>query len=453
MILEREMAAVRDRVGGLLRRPRGGVQRANEPYAAMAKAGGGTGLTTEQITEWLANIGKPPSGGASGYYGSSVPVYRAVKLSSDAIARARLKVYRVKGEEPEWVGEDDPVQELLDRVNQDWTRSRMWRAVETYLCLWGQSFRWINKGGSPDPAAWEIWPLRPDKVKVVVARDGTISGYIHEPNGSRFAMLPDEVIWDRYFNPLDQFKGQSPLEAVRGSVQMQLDMLEFNRQFFKHGILVSNLAFFLESPMPGDIELFQERLADRYSGMENAQRPIIAPGQGRVQNLGLSNRDMEFIQGIQLAKEQVADVYGVPEEMYAGAQHPTFSNREAAIRDFYANTVTQEWDLLASEMQEQFVPMLPRAYQGVVLRFDTNEIDEMQETRSDRWKREIAQSKVGILTINEVRSGYGMADVPWGDGPGSSTPTQEEPAGGGGSESSELDGRASLSAATTPRSR
>ena len=208
----------------------------------------------------------------------------------------------------------------------------------------------------------------------------TIEGYINDPHGSRFAMLPDEVIWDRYFNPQDHFKGQSPLEAVRGWVQMQLDMVEFNHQLFKHGILVSSLAFFLESPVPGDIELFQERLADRYSGMENAQRPIIAPGQGSVQNLGLSNRDMEFIQGIQLAKEQVADSLGVPEELMAGAQHPTFSNREAAIKDFYANTVTQEWDLLASEMQEQFVPMLPPAYRDVIVRFDTEEIAEMQES-------------------------------------------------------------------------
>ena len=364
------------------------------PTPLWRRPAAGRGLTTEQITEWLANIGKPPSGGASGYYGSSVPVYRAVKLRSDAVARARLKGYRIDRDgEPEWVGEDDPVQELLDRVNSDWTRSRMWRAVETYLCLWGQSFRWINKGGSPDPAAWEIWPLRPDKVKVVVGNDGTIAGYVHDPHGSRFAMLPDEVIWDRYFNPQDHFKGQSPLEAVRGSVQMQLDMLEFNRQFFKHGILASNLAFFLsETSTQQDIELFLERIEDRYSGVSNAQRPIVSKGEGKVQNLGISNRDMEFIQGIQLAKEHVADIYGVPEEMYAGAQHPTFSNREAAIKDFYANTVTQEWDLLASEMQEQFVPMLPRAYEGVVLRFDTAEIAEMQESLSERWNREVAQA-------------------------------------------------------------
>ena len=233
-------------------------------------------------------------------------------------------------------------------------------------------------------------------MKVMVAKDGTIEGYINDPHGSRFAMLPDEVIWDRYFNPQDHFKGQSPLEAVRGWVQMQLDMVEFNHQQFKHGLLVSNLAFFLDALTDDtDIALFHERIADRYSGTENAQRPLVVKGPGSVQNLGISNRDMEFIQGIQLAKEQVADSLGVPEELMAGAQHPTFSNREAAIKDFYANAVTQEWDLLASEMQEQFVPMLPRAYRDVIVRFDTEEIAEMQESLTDRSNRDVAQGDGG----------------------------------------------------------
>ena len=417
MIFERQMLAMRGMLG-LGRRPRGGVQRVNEPYAAMSQVSSGVGLATKQIEEWLNNLGKRQSGGVEGYYRTSVPVYRAIKLRSDAVARARLKVYRLDSDdELEWVGEADPVQGLLDRVNQDWTRSRMWRAVETYLCLWGQSFRWINKGGSPDPAAWEIWPLRPDKVKVVVGKDGTIAGYVHDPTGSKFAMLPDEVIWDRYFNPQDHFKGQSPLLAGLSSVQMQLDMLESNHQIFKHGILTSNLAFFLsEMTTPEEVDLFHDRLADRYSGVGNAQRPFVAKAPASVQNLGISNRDMEFIQGIQLAKEHVADIFGIPEEMYAGAQHPTFSNRDTAIKDFYANTVTQEWDLLASEMQEQFVPMLPRAYRDVILRFDTKEIAEMQESLTDRSNREVAQATAAKLRAEAVNVAVqgGIIDEPEG---------------------------------------
>ena len=406
MILRREVTALRNLLGGVARRPGAAAQRANEPHGAMAQQSGRTGLTTEQIWEWLSNIGNAPSNRLDGYYQSSVPVYRAVKLRSDAVARARLKVYRVnRDEEREWAGEADPVQQLLDRVNVDWTRSRMWRAVETNLCLWGQSFRWVNRAETPDPSAWEIWPLRPDRVQVVVGRDGTIAGYVHDPHGSRFAMLPDEVIWDRYFNPSDHHRGLSPLFAVRNSVQMQLDMLEFNRQFFKHGILASNLVFFLDSmSTQQDIDLFHERVDARYSGVENAQRPIVARGQGSVQNLGLSNRDMEFVEGIRLAKEHVADIFGVPEELMSGAQHPTFKNREAAIRDFYANTVTQEWDLLASEMQEQFVPMLPRSYRDVILRFDVEEIAEMQESLIDRSNREVAQATAAKTRAEAVNT-------------------------------------------------
>ncbi len=155
MILGRQMLAMRGMLG-LVRRPRGGVQRANEPYAAMAQAGGGTGLTTEQITQWMNNLGKRQSGGVEGYYRTSVPVYRAIKLRSDAVARTRLKVYRQDSDdELEWVGEDDPVQGLLDRVNQDWTRlqPRRWPWRSSTGCF---------EAGIPE--GWSMkrwWPTPP----------------------------------------------------------------------------------------------------------------------------------------------------------------------------------------------------------------------------------------------------------------------------------------------------
>ena len=77
MILERQMLAMRGMLG-LGRRPRGGVQRANEPYAAMSQVSNGTGLATKQIEEWLNNLGKRQSCGVEGYYRTSVPVYRAI---------------------------------------------------------------------------------------------------------------------------------------------------------------------------------------------------------------------------------------------------------------------------------------------------------------------------------------------------------------------------------------
>ena len=62
------------------------------------------------------------------------------------------------------------------------------------------------------------------------------------------------------------------------------------------------------------------------------------------------------------------------------------------VNDFSLEVAPLNRELLASEMQEQFVPMLPPAYQDVILRFDTEEIAEMQESMTARWNREVAQA-------------------------------------------------------------
>ena len=105
----------------------------------------------------------------AGYYFTSVPVYAAIKLRADAVARPGLKVYRVSTvhSQPrrEWVGHDHPAQELLDRVNPHWTGGDLWRATETYLNLWGESYWAVERDEAGVPI--ELWPLRPDRVRVV----------------------------------------------------------------------------------------------------------------------------------------------------------------------------------------------------------------------------------------------------------------------------------------------
>ena len=374
------------------------------------------GFTSDQINEWLSRVGlgssTPPY---STFYRSSSPVYRSVKLRADAIARGRPKVYMPDRDgRLEWVGENDPVQRLLDRVQTGWTRSRMWIAVETNLCIWGESYRWINRGLRPSsPEAWEIVVLKPSYVKPVVEA-GVIVGYLYDAGGNATALLPDEVIYDRYYNPADLFRGLSPLEAGMTAAGMNRDMLAYNRMFFRNGV-ASNMIIYLDQATQPEVERVREQFADRYAGTENAHRPIVSTRQGMIQSLPVSNREMEFISGIALSKNIVADVFGVPEELFAGSEHSTFANREAATREFYGSTVAMEWSMLESELQEQFIPMLPPRYSRAIIRFDRDAIGQLQETREERYTREVRQTEAGHLTRNEVRAGYDRDPLDGGD--------------------------------------
>tara|TARA_Y100000310_G_scaffold339594_1_gene432737 strand:+ start:506 stop:2662 length:2157 start_codon:yes stop_codon:yes gene_type:complete len=385
------------------------VQRGNDPLA-------------DYISRHMSPTGEPETWSPStygDYMATSVPVYRAVKLRADAVASAPMKVYLTDPQgELQWVGPDHPVQHLLDNVNSIDSHADMWTAVETYLSLWGSSFRWVNKVVESDPRTWEIWPLRPDRVKVLVgSRQEPVRGFVYDPNGANFPMLADEVIWDRYFNPLDEYAGLSPLAAGRLSMDMQKDMLKTNRQMFKNGVLAQNLAFFLNGPLKSsDLEAFYHRLEERHGSPDVAGRPfVIDKAQGDVKNLGFSNRDMEYANGLTFALQDAARIYGVPPTLLFDMSQSIYNNVSEARADFYGNAVTQEWGHLKANMQENFVPMLGPAGEGLTLAFDLSDVQALQEHQTAVAERDRADVTAGLKTINEVRGERGEEPVPWGD--------------------------------------
>ena len=92
------------------------------------------------LDPWRSSAGAAddwaPSHYAS-YFATSVPVYAAIRLRADAVARAPLKIYsqvvQTGKARRQWVGPQHPAQKLLDRVNPHWTGGDLWRATETYL--------------------------------------------------------------------------------------------------------------------------------------------------------------------------------------------------------------------------------------------------------------------------------------------------------------------------------
>ena len=180
------------------------------------------------------------------YYATSVSVYSAIKLRADAMARAPLTILRqVSGESPTRGGlaparvpveSDHPTQQLLNHVNPWHTRGDLWRATEINLCLWGASFWALEQpqNGQGEAGRWEIWPLRSDRVRVLPEKQRHVKGFVYMGNNGPVAYTPQEIVWMRYYNPLEPFAGLSPLAPVRLSVDAGLDALRFNRSFFKN---------------------------------------------------------------------------------------------------------------------------------------------------------------------------------------------------------------------------
>jgi len=119
----------------------------------------------------------------------------------------------------------------------------------------------------------ELWPLRPDRVRVLPDDKKYVRGFVYKHAGKRVAYLSEEVVWFNHFNPLDEFSGASSIAPSRAAVEMASSALLFNRSFFSNSATPSDLAITTdETPTDEQVDEFY----DRWGGLDTP-----APG-GRI---------------------------------------------------------------------------------------------------------------------------------------------------------------------------
>ncbi len=388
-------------------------------------------------------FGELASGGATGwapttfgeYYPRSAIVYAAIKVRQDAIARLPLRVLRRvpamrrreycvraehgsfrphpnlppsrgKGQQVgmraggEPVGAEHPLQRLLDSPNPFWSRSDLWRATETYLSLWGAAFWGLERDEHGSIA--EIWPLRPDKMRVIPDAERYIRGFVYMGAGSELVpYLPDDVVWMRYFNPLDEYAGLSPIAPLRQSADMGMDALRANRKLLQNDSTPGLIIEMEGVPTDEEVSEFYARWESRFQGVEKSRRPaLLGPGM-RASNLGFSPRDMEYIESLRWSLEDVSRVFGVPKVMIGDLENTTFSNFSTARRLFWEDTVTAQLAFYTEALQHQLLPHF--GDDSLTVEFDLSGVEALKESEENKAKRRNIYVKAGIMTVDEVR--------------------------------------------------
>lgn len=266
----------------------------------------------------------------------------------------------------------------------------------------------------------------PDRSK---SKNRYILGYSYVDAHRTIPLLPEEVVWFRYFNPLDEYAGLSPLAPARLSLDMGKNALKFNASFFKNNAIPQDLIFFVNGASPEEIEDFYKRLEKRMQSPSKAHRPFVWDlSQGaKPERLGLTQRDMEFIAALNFTVEDAARVWGIPPPKLYSQVASVYNNVRQADIEFYTDTISGEWKFLETEVTELLIPQMGMG-EDLYAAFDLSHILPLQEALAEQYARERADVAQGILTVNEVRRHRGLEPVSWGDTwwmPFSSIPADE----------------------------
>ena len=347
------------------------------------------------------------------YFATSAPVYSAVRLRADAVARPPLRVYRqvvAAGEwHREWVGPEHPAQRLLDRVNPHWTGGDLWRATETYLNLWGVAYWSVERDDLGMPV--ELWPLRPDRVRLVPDENEYIRGYLYTGHsGEQVAYAADEVVRLRYFNPLDEYAGLSPIAPVRQTLDMGRDALLSNKSGLANDGSPGVVIHTEHHSDDGEVERLLDEWESRFSGPLNRLRPVVLSAGMKASQIGFSPKDMEYLGALRWTVEDVARVFNVPKPLLHDLERATYSNIETARRMFWETCVVPELRFFEEKLTANLLPMF--GDNSLMAEFDTSSIEASRESESERAKRIQIYVSEGIMTPDEARAELGLGPHP-----------------------------------------
>ena len=223
---------------------------------------------------------------------------------------------------------------------------------------------------------------------------------------------PEDVVWLRYFNPLDEYAGLSPIAAVRLSADIGMDALRAGRNALTNDSAPGMFIETSDSPTDEEVKEFYDRWESRYRGPENVRRPALLSAGMKAANLGFSPREMEHMQSLRWSLEDVARVYGVPKAMMGDIERLTFSNFVTARRVFWEDTIVPQLMFYQEALNQRLLPNIGDP--SLHIEFDTSVVEALRESENDKARRRQIYVSAGIMTVEEVRQemnlGAGVGD-------------------------------------------
>lgn len=345
-------------------------------------------------------------------YQKNVIVYRSVNLIARSIASVPWILY---------AGEEEmdfhPLLTLLNKPNPIQGGNAFIEAMISTLLLSGNTY--VEAVSPHAQAPVELYVLRPDRMRVIPGDNGFPQGYEYQISGqTRRIAVNDEkgdspILHLKFFHPLNDWYGLSPLEAALKGIDLHNIVAGHNVSLLQNGGRPSGALMVKaasETPLTAEQRSqLREDLENVYEGTKNAGKIMVLEGDFEWKEMGLSPKDLDFIEGKNLAAREIAQVFGVPPMLVGVPGDATFSNYREARLHLWEDTILPLLDMVVSHLN---LWLTPQFGENLSLSYDTDAIPALAPKREAAWEK---VNQAQFLTLNEKRQAVGYEPLAGGD--------------------------------------
>lgn len=298
-----------------------------------------------------------------------------------------------------------------------------------YMDLVGDSFWLIGRGSDGKPASY--LPVPPTWVLDVP--NGSVDGkyIVSPPNSTPIDVDAKDMFWFKNPDPVDPMRrGTSLTRAANMEIQVEAAATNHLYSFLKNrarpDLMIMGTA---TAPMQEtDVRRLEEAWLPRFQGTNNAGKPFFSAAELSVKEIGASMRDHEMATLRKDETDYIAQLYGVPPEIFGRVTNSNRATIEGA--DYLYNShvisprVKMTVSILDARLRYEFQSM-----RGLKLRHES----PIKENLELALKAMVAGP--WAFKVNDYRAVAGMPPLPGEDGQARPPmPTKVDPTSSGTSD-------------------
>ncbi|MBL0317738.1 MAG: phage portal protein [Alphaproteobacteria bacterium] len=345
-------------------------------------------------------------------YIRNVVAHRAIHMIASCASSVPWKLYRCQENQKIHI-KAHPLLTLLAHPNPYLSGSEYLEQVYSYRLISGNSFQYMAVSKQKMPI--ELYALRPDRVEILIQTGGLPAGYRYRCGQNVQDMMIDlktglsTCLHWRYFHPLNDWYGLSPIESAAYSIDQHNQSSEWNQSLLQNGARPSGAL--VVKPMDDgsggyltDDQFYRlkNQFEQEYSGSAKAGKPLILEGGLEWHEMGYNPKDMDFLESKHSSAREIALAFGVPPQLLGIPGDNTYSNLAEARLALWEQTILPMIDQLTGHLNRWLVRYFEK---DLLLGYDSDSISALAPRRDSIWSR---LEKADFLTQNEKREMVGL---------------------------------------------
>ncbi|TGZ14741.1 hypothetical protein DV517_62240 [Streptomyces sp. S816] len=304
--------------------------------------------------------------------------------------------------------------DLWNRPNGFMPRQEFVESQQQHFDLTGEAW-WVISRAKGVRLPLEMWPVRPDRMQPIPDRDNFLKGYTYtSPDGEQVPLELDEVIQLRRPNPLDPYRGLSPVLSILPDLDTSRYAAEWSRAFFFNSAEPGGLIQVDQRLSDDEFNELRDRWNEQHRGVANAHRVAILE-QGQWVDRTISQRDMQFVELRGATSDAIRGAYGISKTAIGDFEDINRASALAAKSWFAEQQTVPRLERIKAALNNELLPMFGPTTQGLEFDYEppTPPDPEIEAQQLTARANAAAALRTAGWEAAGVLSAVGLPEIPY----------------------------------------